>query len=422
MAITNIPTNAGYGTVVGQFILAYGDSSDSDPEPNAIPASGSVVFTPSTGRIKDATASPNAVTILPAAVECQLDADGYILGYSGHQGVNLIATNDADLNPLNWTWRVDFRLTDPAGDPVRIDGFSFALPQGTTVDLTVASPVPNSNGVYYNQGPKGDTGATGATGPAGDPGMVWQGDWDSGTTYADKDAVAYGGSSWVSVVGSNTSEPGSDSNWDMLAQQGNEGTQGITGDRGGVPYRFSTTSTDGDPGTGYFRYNSTVAGATEIYISTSAEGGASVADWLASFDDSTSTNKGVLRILSRGTTVTVVDIFNVTSITSATGYYKLGVTYVSGIQPSNSQPLVLDFMPTGDLGAKGDDGAGVQAGGTTNQLLAKASNTDYDTQWVDAPNAANGIPTGGAQYTMLVKTSATDYATTWTNTIEGGTA
>ena len=34
-------------------------------------------------------------------------------------------------------------------------------------------------------------------------------------------------------------------------------------------------------------------------------------------------------------------------------------------------------------GAKGDTGEGVVAGGTTGQVLAKKSNTDYDTEWVD---------------------------------------
>lgn len=38
--------------------------------------------------------------------------------------------------------------------------------------------------------------------------------------------------------------------------------------------------------------------------------------------------------------------------------------------------------PTGAAGAAGADGAGVPAGGTTGQLLAKTSGTDFDTQWV----------------------------------------
>ena len=37
----------------------------------------------------------------------------------------------------------------------------------------------------------------------------------------------------------------------------------------------------------------------------------------------------------------------------------------------------------GQDGRDGTDGVGVPSGGTTGQVLAKRSNTNYDTQWVD---------------------------------------
>lgn len=40
---------------------------------------------------------------------------------------------------------------------------------------------------------------------------------------------------------------------------------------------------------------------------------------------------------------------------------------------------------TGPQGPKGDPGEGVPAGGTTGQILSKASDTDYDTQWTNPP-------------------------------------
>jgi hypothetical protein len=52
--------------------------------------------------------------------------------------------------------------------------------------------------------------------------------------------------------------------------------------------------------------------------------------------------------------------------------------------------------PAGADGADGDDGAdgvGVPTGGTTGQVLAKNSNTDYDTEWVDA--GSSSLPTRG---------------------------
>ena len=41
-------------------------------------------------------------------------------------------------------------------------------------------------------------------------------------------------------------------------------------------------------------------------------------------------------------------------------------------------------------GADGVDGVGVPVGGTTSQVLAKASATDHDTEWVDPPSGGGG--------------------------------
>src|SRR6056297_1615079 len=150
-----LPSNVDYGTVVGQFLLAYADSNDVDLFPDGVPAKGSVFFDPSPVKLLDASSSPNPVTIMPATVEAQLDADGYILGYAGERGVRLVATDDADLNPQDWTWKVTFRLTDQNDVPVQIADFSFELPAGTTVDLTTVSPVPDANGTFYLVGPEG---------------------------------------------------------------------------------------------------------------------------------------------------------------------------------------------------------------------------------------------------------------------------
>jgi hypothetical protein len=151
-----LPTNVGYGTVTGRFMLAYADSSDGDLFPDGIAAKGTVYFTPSPVYLKNSTAAPAAVTILPSTVECALDVDGYILGLDSTPGVRLVATDDADLNPVNWTWSVEFRLTDQSDVPIRtIPAFSFSLPQGTDVDLTDVTPVTSANGTFYLVGPTG---------------------------------------------------------------------------------------------------------------------------------------------------------------------------------------------------------------------------------------------------------------------------
>jgi len=151
-----LPSNVGYGTVTGRFLLAYSDSADGDLYPDGAPAKGSILFTPSPNYVKNASASPAPVTILPATISCDLDSEGYLLGYTGTRGVRLVATDDVDNNPVDWTWKVTFRLTDADGTPTRgIPDFSFELPQGTTVDLTTAMPVTDANGTYYLVGPAG---------------------------------------------------------------------------------------------------------------------------------------------------------------------------------------------------------------------------------------------------------------------------
>lgn len=285
-----LPSNVSYGTVHGRFILAYGDTVDSGPEPDAIPAKGSVFFTASPILLKNASASPDPVTILPATVEVTLDTDGYLRAFAGTEGlgVRLVATDDPDNNPVNWTWRVDFRLTDEAGTPVTLPSFSFSLPSGTEVDLTELSPVPSADGTFYLVGPtgatgatgpagpantlsvsgtttgnagtsasvtisgtsptqslaftiprgdkgdkgdKGDTGDTGPIGPTGATGIEWQGNWSNTVDYVNNDAVFHDGASWFASgnppVGDEPSE--SSTYWFPLALQGATGATGATG-------------------------------------------------------------------------------------------------------------------------------------------------------------------------------------------------
>ena len=134
--MANIPSNLSYSTVTGRFIVGYQDSDDAGSEPDAIAAAGSVIFTPSVSLIKNVGASGGPVSIVPATVQATLDSEGYICGYGTTRGIILVATDDPDGNPLDWTWKVEFRLTEADGTPIAVEGFSFELPGGQTVDLT----------------------------------------------------------------------------------------------------------------------------------------------------------------------------------------------------------------------------------------------------------------------------------------------
>jgi hypothetical protein len=77
---------------------------------------------------------------------------------------------------------------------------------------------------------------------------------------------------------------------------------------------------------------------------------------------------------------------------------------IAGIQGEQGiQGIQGETGATGAVGADGADGLGVPVGGSTGQVLAKASATDNDTQWVDAPSAL--ITTNrqvAASYTLVL--------------------
>jgi hypothetical protein len=54
--------------------------------------------------------------------------------------------------------------------------------------------------------------------------------------------------------------------------------------------------------------------------------------------------------------------------------------------------------PAGATGATGAAGQGVPTGGTTNQVLAKVNDTNYNTQWVDQ---TGGGTTGDSDQVVL---------------------
>jgi hypothetical protein len=87
------------------------------------------------------------------------------------------------------------------------------------------------------QGPQGPIGPQGVPGPVGPAGLVWQGLWSAATTYAENDAVSFGGASYFCYnpggVGPSPSNPTVDTaNWALLASQGAIGPQGPQGIQG----------------------------------------------------------------------------------------------------------------------------------------------------------------------------------------------
>ena len=70
------------------------------------------------------------------------------------------------------------------------------------------------------------------------------------------------------------------------------------------------------------------------------------------------------------------------TVTAGTTTTGLAGTNAIVTNSGTSSAAVFDFtIPRGDTGATGATGAGVAIGGTTGQVLVKASNVNYDTTW-----------------------------------------
>ena len=146
----------GYGTVTGRFVAGILDTNDPGAAPDAVPLRGTVEFWPTADVVRVPTAAP-PTTLLPQMVCAELNWQGDLYE-NGTPGVNLFCTDDPDGNPVNWHWRAVFKLTYH-GRAVPRDPFYFALPCGSTVDLTLVAPVAvGDDGIIIIQGPQGEQG------------------------------------------------------------------------------------------------------------------------------------------------------------------------------------------------------------------------------------------------------------------------
>lgn len=122
-----------------------------------------------------------------------------------------------------------------------------------------------------------------------------------------------------------------------------------------LPFTFSTTTIDADPGNGVFRLNNaTIGSATAAYIDNQDSDGVNQIALLDTFDESTNTIKGKLTVRSKATPATR-HVFNVSgSVVDGSGYRKITLAYVGGAGSiANAEACWLFFTATGDKGADG---------------------------------------------------------------------
>lgn len=150
--MAELPLNVSTGMVTGRFVIAAIDGADAGQEPDAIPASGTVTFASPLTYAPDQTASPSPVTILFAPIVGVFDEEGYlstphpVTGEAMYRGVKLIATDDRDISVTDWTWTATYSFDPVAGAKSVIASHAFALPSGSTQDLTTLVQVPSSPG------------------------------------------------------------------------------------------------------------------------------------------------------------------------------------------------------------------------------------------------------------------------------------
>lgn len=127
----------------------------------------------------------------------------------------------------------------------------------------------------------------------------------------------------------------------------------------GYSFKFDSGTAAGDPGSGELRFSGTAAAATAIHINATSATGSPIGALIDTFDDSTSPNKGTLRIV-KSSDPSKFAVFRLTAVsTPAAGWRTLTVEPVIS---SSSSPFVADdalsvqYSPNGDRGAKGDVG------------------------------------------------------------------
>ena len=128
-------------------------------------------------------------------------------------------------------------------------------------------------------------------------------------------------------------------------------------------YKFSAATAVADPGVSFLRFNNSVAASSTIVIineKTADAGNPDIEDWIKSWDDSTSTIKGYIRIVDPNAPANYV-IYNITGLTDRVGHVELLVAhvdsnFVSGTTFVEDNTLRITFSRTGDLGQVGPQG------------------------------------------------------------------
>jgi len=164
----------------------------------------------------------------------------YSVGFNGTSNTRVNGNAHLEIsNDSGATWTVIPNTTTMTYHRNNIDGLdsaSLSVPidvlSGDMVKVVIASgsntnittvPTACSITVFTTVGSSGPRGIQGPVGPAGD--LNWKGDWVSGFIYSTRETVYHLGSSYISNINNNTSEPtASNPDWQLVALRGSDGS------------------------------------------------------------------------------------------------------------------------------------------------------------------------------------------------------
>jgi hypothetical protein len=166
-----------------------------------------------------------------------------------------------------------------------------------------------------------------------------------------------------------------------------------------------------DPSSGNIRYNSGGVGTvTQISISETDALGNSLATAINSWDNSSSTIKGILEIKSNLNSDPTLNQFQITALTDNIGWVLLDVTPISGTLPSNGEECVVTFYRTGDKGDAGSSGSSGSSGtrGTSGTSGTSGSAGSSGTRGTSGTSGTSGTQgqVGGLMYNATTATGA----------------
>lgn len=198
------------------------------------------------------------------------------------------------------------------------------------------------------------------------------------------------------------------------------GRQGPSGGAVAIPYTFSTTTTDADPGAGNLRLsNATQTSATAIRADLVASDGTTWTAVIDSLDDSTNTIKGHIRLAKAGDPSKWL-LFTVSAVGSESGYRNITVSNVAGSASSpfsNGDPIILHFTRAGDAGV----GSGATISTIDSPLGANVTMVNANT-FYDGPSASYAAGTWLVVWKVTVEPIVgTSQSYAWTAKLWDGT-